>query len=200
MKGFQVFLMMVFLNICLAQDITLKKLYDGIEDMKLEVNTLLPSRGEGNTRFASETKMLNKLIGEKTNFYCNGSIEMLKDPESNYLYVDKLIRGSFTKSNSKQELGSVLSLTDSHFGFQRGVIHIHKPTNSQLMPIPTLTERQGFTHQIRAALTQRVVQPFHMRCLTRLLSHRMMPFTWEYNPVSLPEIRVTHRSLSVIGG
>ena len=60
MKRFQVFLMMIFLNICLAQDITLKKLYDGIEDMKLEVNTPLPTRGERDTRFASETKMLNR--------------------------------------------------------------------------------------------------------------------------------------------
>jgi hypothetical protein len=103
MKRFQVFLMMIFLNFCLAQDITLKKLYDGIEDMKLEVNTSL-SGGKENTRFAHETKMLNKLVGKKTNFYCNGSIEMSKKPNFNYLYVNKLIRGSFTKPNSKQEL------------------------------------------------------------------------------------------------
>ncbi len=37
MRTVQVFLITIFLNVCLAKDITLKKLYDGIEDMKLEV-------------------------------------------------------------------------------------------------------------------------------------------------------------------
>jgi hypothetical protein len=104
MKRFQVLLMMIFLNVCLAQDITLKKLYDGIEDMKLEVNTPLPSRGEGDTQYLAENRKLSKLIGEKVNRYCNGGIDLSKKLEYGEVYVDKLTRGSFTKPNSKQEL------------------------------------------------------------------------------------------------
>ena len=59
MKRLQVFLMMFFLNICLAQDITLKKLYDGIEDMKLEVNTPLSTRDYEDTRYLAENRKLS---------------------------------------------------------------------------------------------------------------------------------------------
>jgi hypothetical protein len=104
MKRFQVFLMMIFLNICLAQDITLKKLYDGIEDMKLEVNTPLSTRDDVDTRYLAENRKLSKLIGERVNRYCNGGIDLSKKLEYGEVYVDKLIRGSFTKPNSKQEL------------------------------------------------------------------------------------------------
>jgi hypothetical protein len=104
MKRFQVFLMMIFLNICLAQDITLKKLYDGIEDMKLEVNTPFSTRDDEDMRYLAENRKLSKLIGEKVNRYCNGGIDLSKTFEYGEVYVNKLIPGSFTKPNSKQKL------------------------------------------------------------------------------------------------
>ena len=66
--------------------------------------------------------------------------------------------------------GSVLLLTDPNSSLQRRIVHIHKPTNSHLMPINPLTERQGFTNQIRAPLSWAQQHLGPARCRNVLLN------------------------------
>jgi hypothetical protein len=84
-----------------GQDVTLKKLYDGIEDMRLEVE-MRPelSRGERPPDpYVKDTKFLKSLIRKRFE-----ACVPIEDGIQVDLSVRKTIRGSFTKRFSSQKL------------------------------------------------------------------------------------------------
>jgi hypothetical protein len=97
-----------------GQDITLKKLYDGIEDMRLEVeqrNTRTQNQ-EYKEPFPNESVRLNQKIGltlgidcvktlEPENIGKFSKIDLEKYTTAN---VSKVLRGSFTRPGAAQEL------------------------------------------------------------------------------------------------
>jgi hypothetical protein len=87
-----------------GQDITLKKLYDGIEDMRLEVEQRKIPRpiGDNSEPFAAESYRIDKQIGPQVGKACS-SIDLLGE-NPRYLSLTDKFSGSFTKSKSKQTM------------------------------------------------------------------------------------------------
>jgi hypothetical protein len=97
-----------------GQDVVLKKLYDGIEDMRLEVeqhNARSKSQDEYKEPFPTESLRLNNKIGLQLGKDCaelqRENLKKLSEADLRKYAstgVDKVFRGSFTRPNTVQEL------------------------------------------------------------------------------------------------
>jgi hypothetical protein len=99
-----VLLMALLLGLTAAQDINLKKLYDGIEDMRQDHRNVRPESEEPGARYAHETEFLSHIIGKKISVQVCGDAALdSKNPKDYlYLYVSDILTGSFTKPGVKQ--------------------------------------------------------------------------------------------------
>jgi hypothetical protein len=88
-----------------GQDVVLKKLYDGIEDMRLVVKTspeiYIDLSGEPPSKYAEETWFFRRAFNIEFGL-CHGTDGA--NSFSNPIYVYKVVRGSFTKRGSNQKV------------------------------------------------------------------------------------------------
>jgi hypothetical protein len=104
-----------------GQDITLKKLYDGIEDMRLQVASRQGSIPDPDP-FAQDSLDLRKLLSKnqvKSKQLCNEEID---GPIGN-VNVRKIVSGSFTKPETKQRL---YTFTRCAFGYGIAILESQK--------------------------------------------------------------------------
>jgi hypothetical protein len=85
-----------------GQDITLKKLYDGIEDMRLEVEQNRLGAFNPYDPYAKETKFLESKIQNR--FKTCPPAGLGDKPPAPFVNVNKVMTGSFSKRGSNQEL------------------------------------------------------------------------------------------------
>ena len=83
--------------------------------------------------------------------------------------------------------------------FEVAVVVVDEAAHARLVPISIFAEGEGFSHQIRTALAQGVVEAFDMRCLATLFSDTTMPFAREHARIRLPEVTIADRPFAIIG-
>jgi hypothetical protein len=99
-------LIALLVGLTTAQDINLKKLYDGIEDMRQEYEDAHSGAERPSADYDNETEFLNRTIGKKiTAQFCKSELPYGKTPVGySYLSVSDVLMGSFTKPNVKQSM------------------------------------------------------------------------------------------------
>jgi hypothetical protein len=86
-----------------GQDVTLKKLYDGIED--LHQGSRYQNQTNTPIDYAAENKMLEKQLGTKTRTrYAKNLKDCDPNPEGQKFWVEEVLSGSFLRPKSKQKL------------------------------------------------------------------------------------------------
>ncbi len=99
-------LIALMIGLTMAQDIHLKKLYDGIEDMRQEYEDAHSGAERPSADYDNETKFLERTIGKRiTTQFCKSELPPDNAPIGySYLSVSDVLTGNFTKPNVRQTM------------------------------------------------------------------------------------------------